>query len=115
MTDAIGQVVSTSPATAGRAGPAVRFSLPPDTAAFTGRGEELGVITAAVTGAAGAGGVVAVRAIDGMPGAGKTALAVHAAHVLAGRFPDRQLFIDLHAHTPGQDPITPADALAGLL
>src|SRR5215472_4138863 len=99
----------------GRAGPGVRFSLPPDTAAFTGRGEELAVITAAVTGAAEAGGVVAVRAIDGMPGAGKTALAVHVAHVLADRFPDRQLFIDLHAHTPGQDPMRPEDALAGLL
>ncbi len=98
----------------GRAGH-VRFSLPPDTAAFTGRGEELGAITAAVTGAAGGGGVVAVRAIDGMPGVGKTALAVHAAHALAGRFPDRQLFIDLHAHTPGQDPVRPEDALAGLL
>src|SRR5262249_5006035 len=32
----------------GRAGPQVRFSLPPDTAAFTGRGEELSAITAAV-------------------------------------------------------------------
>lgn len=55
----------------GRAGQ-VRFSLPPDTAAFTGRSEELGAITAALAGAAGAGGVVAVRAIDGMPGVGKT-------------------------------------------
>ncbi len=37
------------------------------------------------------------------------------AHLLADRFPDRQLFIDLHAHTPGQDPVAPQDALAGLL
>src|SRR5215472_3214233 len=50
-----------------------------------------------------------------MPGAGKTALAVHAAHALAGRFPDRRLFIDLHAHTPGRDPVAPEHALAGLL
>ncbi|HLX48156.1 MAG TPA: tetratricopeptide repeat protein [Streptosporangiaceae bacterium] len=103
---------------AGPAGPAaleVRSSLPPDAAAFTGRDTELAQVTAAVTDAAGAGGVVAVRAIDGMPGIGKTALAVHAAHVLADRFPDRQLFIDLHAHTPGRDPVRPQDALAGLL
>ena len=45
---------------------------------------------------------MAVLVIGGMPGVGKTALAVHVAHVLQGRFPDRQLFIDLHAHTPGR-------------
>jgi hypothetical protein len=93
----------------------VRYSLPPDTVAFTGRSEELDQITAAVAGAAGPGGVVMVGAIDGMPGVGKTALAVHVAHVLSGRFPDRQLFIDLHAHTPGREPLAAEDALAGLL
>ena len=104
--------------TAGRgrgAGEGVPFSLPPDTAGFTGRGRELGQITAAVTSAAGAGGVVAVRAISGMPGAGKTALAVHAAHLLREEFADRQLFVSLHAHTPGHEPVRPEDALAGLL
>jgi tetratricopeptide (TPR) repeat protein len=93
----------------------VRYSLPPDTAAFTGRGEELGQIAAAVSDMPGFGGVVAVRAIDGMPGTGKTALAVHAAHGLRGQFTDRQLFVDLHAHTPGREPVRPQDALAGLL
>ena len=97
------------------AAPEVRYSLPPDAAAFTGRGEELSRVTAAVAAAAGTGGVVAVRAIDGMPGAGKTALAVHAAHALREEFPDRQLFIDLHAHTPGREPVRPEDALAALL
>ena len=99
-----------------RPGPlAVRYSLPPDTAAFTGRDGELDRITAAVTGAVRAGGLVAIHAIDGMPGVGKTALAVHVAHLLQDRFPDRQLFIDLHGHTPGQDPVPPEVALAGLL
>jgi tetratricopeptide (TPR) repeat protein len=104
---------------AGKAGAVVagvRSSLPPDTAAFTGRNAELELITAAVAEAAGAGGgKVAIRVIDGMPGVGKTALAVHAAHLLAGEFPDRQLFADLHGHTPGREPVTPLDALAGLL
>jgi DNA-binding SARP family transcriptional activator len=93
----------------------IRYALPPDTAAFTGRQAELDRITAAVTKAAGTGGVVAIRAICGMPGVGKTALAVHAAHLIKDRFPDRQLFLSLHAHTPGQDPVTSAAALAGLL
>jgi hypothetical protein len=86
---------------------AVRYSLPPDTAAFTGRDDELGRITAAVTAAAASGGVVATHAIGGMPGVGKTALAVHAAHQLTDSFHDRQLFINLHGYTPGQDPISP--------
>src|SRR5215469_10563063 len=46
---------------------------------------------------------------------GKTAFAVHAAHRLAGGFPDGQFFLPLHAHTPGQRPVEPADALASLL
>jgi DNA-binding SARP family transcriptional activator len=94
---------------------AVRYSLPPDTAAFTGREDELTRITATAAQAAGPGGVIAIQAIGGMPGVGKTALAVRAAHLLAGRFPDRQLFVSLHGHTPGRDPVAPADALAGLL
>jgi tetratricopeptide (TPR) repeat protein len=95
--------------------PGVRYSLPPDVTAFTGRDEELDRITVSVTEGASAGGVVAIHAIDGMPGVGKTTLAVHAAHLLRHRFPDRQLFINLHGHTPGQDPLTPEAALAGLL
>ncbi len=93
-----------APAPAAPAPAAVRYSLPPDTAAFTGREEELARIAAPAALAAGPGGVIAIRAIGGMPGVGKTALAVHAAHLLAGRFPDRQLFVNLHAHTPGREP-----------
>jgi hypothetical protein len=90
-------------------------TLPADTAAFTGRDKELHEITAAVTAAAEAGRVVAIHALDGMPGVGKTALAVHVGHQLTDRFPDRQLFLDLHAHTPGRQPVTPEAALASLL
>lgn len=94
--------------------PATR-TLPADTVAFTGRGKELHDITAAVTAVAEAGRVVAIHAIDGMPGVGKTAIAVHVGHRLADRFPDRQLFLDPHAHTPDQEPMTPQAALASLL
>ena len=65
--------------------------------------------------AAGAGGVVGIHAIGGMAGVGKTAFAVHAAHRLARRFPAGQIFLPLHGHTPGQQPVDPADALASLL
>jgi DNA-binding SARP family transcriptional activator len=109
------------PATAGAGGVAVRYSLPPDTVAFTGRDGELDQIGAAladaVTGAAGPDGIAAagIRVIGGMPGIGKTALALHAAHRLRASFPDRQLFVDLRGHTSGQQPLAPAAALAGLL
>jgi tetratricopeptide (TPR) repeat protein len=59
--------------------------------------------------------VVGIHAIGGMAGVGKTAFAVHAAHRLAERFPAGQVFVPLHGHTPGQQPVDPADALASLL
>ena len=90
-------------------------ALPRDIAVFTGRGAELAQLLGAVSGVAAAGGVVGIHAIDGMAGIGKTTFAVHAAHRLAPGFPDGQFFLPLHAHTPGQRPVGPADALASLL
>ena len=87
-------------------------TLPRDVAAFTGRDTELEQLIAA---AAGAAGVVAIHTVDGMPGVGKTALVTRAAHLLADDFPDGQLFVDLHGHTPGQRPADPSEALAHLL
>ncbi len=88
--------------------------LPRDIAGFTGRQAELGQLMARWAEAAG-GGVVSVHAIGGMTGIGKTTFAVHAAHRLASSFPDGQFFLPLHAHTPGQRPVGPADALASLV
>jgi len=87
-------------------------ALPRDVASFTGRQRELKQLAEA---AAGPSGVVGIHAIGGMPGVGKTAFAVHAAHRLADMFPGGQIFLLLHGHTPGQQPVEPADALAGLL
>ena len=101
---------------AGNGAAAATRTLPRDIASFTGRAAELAQLAGAVTGAAAAGvGVVGIHAIGGMAGVGKTAFAVHAAHRLAGSFPDGQFFLPLHAHTPGQRPVDPADALASLL
>jgi tetratricopeptide (TPR) repeat protein/transcriptional regulator with XRE-family HTH domain len=106
----------------GRAGPEVEAgtggaaaatrTLPRDIASFTGRQQELQELVKA---AAGSGGVVGIHAIGGMAGIGKTAFAVHAAHQLAPRFPAGQIFLPLHGHTPGQQPVDPGDALASLL
>jgi tetratricopeptide (TPR) repeat protein/transcriptional regulator with XRE-family HTH domain len=87
-------------------------TLPHDIASFTGRRRELQEL---VDAAAGAGRVVSIHAIGGMAGIGKTAFAVHAAHLLADRFPAGQIFLPLHGHTPGQQPVDPLDALASLL
>ena len=87
-------------------------TLPRDVDSFTGREPELARLLAGVAGGRPQAGI---RAIDGMAGVGKTTLAVHAAHRLAPSFPDGQFFLPLHAHTPGQRPVDPADALASLL
>lgn len=55
-----------------------------------------------------------VHLIDGMAGSGKTTLAVHLATRLADRYPDAQLFIDLHGHSE-RTPLTPVAAVATLL
>jgi tetratricopeptide (TPR) repeat protein/transcriptional regulator with XRE-family HTH domain len=90
-------------------------ALPRDTAAFTGRHAELAQLLGAIDRLSADGGVVGIHAIDGMAGIGKTTFAVHAAHRLAPGFPDGQFFLPLHAHTGGQRPVDPADALASLL
>jgi hypothetical protein len=106
------------PAMAGSAG---EFGPPPcalprDVAAFTGRARELKQLVAAISRNRGKKGeLISVHAVNGMAGIGKTAFAVRAAHQLADRFPDGQIFLRLHAHTPGQPPVDPADALGTLL
>ena len=89
-------------------------TLPRDIGGFTGRERELAGLEKSLAKVVG-GGLVGIYAIDGMAGIGKTTFAVHAAHRLAGRFPDGQFFLPLHAHTAGQSPVDPADALASLL
>jgi hypothetical protein len=90
-------------------------TLPRDIASFTGREGEFRQLADLVADATSTGGVVGICAIGGMAGIGKTAFAVHAAHRLAGQFRDGQIFLSLHGHTPGQQPVDPADALASLL
>ncbi|MEU9740433.1 BTAD domain-containing putative transcriptional regulator [Micromonospora chersina] len=85
--------------------------LPADHPYFAGR---RGVVAAAEELLAGDRKPTAL-AIDGMPGVGKTTLAVHLAHRLAGRYPDGQLHADLRGFDPGGTPMPPAEALRGFL
>jgi DNA-binding SARP family transcriptional activator len=92
---------------------ATRSFLPYDTAHFTGRADELRSFT--TTSCPTTETALGIVAIDGMPGVGKTTLAVRLAHQLAYRYPEGHLFIDLHGNTHGQSPLDPDAALERLL
>ncbi len=95
--------------------PVTPAQLPADVAAFTGRADELTCLDRLLADDPGASSAAArVAAIDGPPGVGKTALALHWAHRAADRFPDGQLYVNLHGYDPDL-PLDPADALAGFL
>lgn len=84
--------------------------LPMDIAEFTGREAELRALCAP-----GPHSTVVISAIEGMAGVGKTKLAVRAAHRLAERYPDVQLWADLHGFDPDELPSDPAAVLEGFL
>jgi len=99
--------------------------LPAPVHRFAGRREELAALTALLDQAgldqagldqarAGAPAVV-ISAIGGMAGIGKTALAVHWAHGVAGRFPDGQLYVNLRGFHPSGRPVPPEEAIRGFL
>ncbi|WP_346342117.1 BTAD domain-containing putative transcriptional regulator [Streptomyces sp. SID2563] len=88
----------------------------PQQPSLVGRQQELRALTSMITERPAQGGtVITVEAVSGMAGVGKTALAVATAHLLAGTYPDGQLYIDLRGHSPAQEPLTARAALATLL
>lgn len=93
--------------------PVVPRQLPAAPALFTGRALELAELDRALSTNGQA--TVVISAIGGAGGIGKTWLALTWAHRNLHRFPDGQLFVDLHGFSPTGRPTDPADALRGFL
>ncbi|MEV0262110.1 NB-ARC domain-containing protein [Streptomyces sp. NPDC050617] len=87
--------------------------LPPDPPVLVGRDRELASLD--LLRPLAPPGPSPIAALDGPGGVGKSALAVHAAHLLADRFPDGQLYADLRGADCGLSPLAPATVLARFL
>src|SRR5262245_42258542 len=84
-------------------------TLPPAPAQFVGRSAELGMLTGEN------GDIPPISVIEGMPGVGKTALAVHAARLVSGQYPDGVFYLNFHSHDPGRPSLDAAEALRRVL
>jgi len=84
-------------------------TLPAEATDFVGREDELRLLSEEH------GSVPWMGIIEGMPGVGKTTLAVHAARQVSDQYPDGTLYLDLHSHDPASHPLEPAEALHELL
>jgi DNA-binding SARP family transcriptional activator/tetratricopeptide (TPR) repeat protein len=89
--------------------------LPASLPRFAGRTAELKALDELVSQAADGDGRGAVWVLAGPAGVGKTTLAVHWAHRVAGQFPDGQLYVNLRGFAPEGRLVAPAEALRGLL
>ncbi|WP_416967916.1 ATP-binding protein [Streptomyces sp. 4F14] len=83
--------------------------LPPAHLLFTGRAEQLARLDAVLD------NDLAISAIIGTAGVGKTALAVHWAHSVADRFPDGRLYVNLRGFHPTAAAVTTEEAVRGFL
>jgi DNA-binding SARP family transcriptional activator/tetratricopeptide (TPR) repeat protein len=121
MADSALMRVPRAQAGAGLAGPAaepeaaVPRQLPPGVRHFTGRRHELAALAGLLTEAGERGGAMVISAIDGTAGIGKTTLAVHWAHLVADRFPDGQLYVNLRGFDPSGTPVRPATVVRDFL
>ncbi|MFF7457962.1 tetratricopeptide repeat protein [Kitasatospora sp. NPDC008115] len=101
-----------------RPSPAQRSGGPPTAAAgrrLIGRRDDLRRLLGGAEEAVEQGGVVTVSAILGMAGVGKTTLALHAAHLMRGRFPEGYVHLNLGAHAVNRRPLAPQAVATALL
>ncbi len=89
--------------------------LPAAVPYFVGRVDELKALAGLLDQPGTSGGSVTIAVISGTAGVGKTALAVHWAHLVAAQFTDGQLYVNLRGFDPSRTPVTPADAIRRLL
>ncbi|XVV15023.1 AfsR/SARP family transcriptional regulator [Actinoplanes sp. CA-131856] len=92
--------------------PVAPAQLPPDLNVFTGRRPELARLGALLDTERSGPMIVTV---DGMPGVGKSTLAVHWAHQVAARFPDGQIYLNLRGFGAHSLPMTADEAVRTLL
>ncbi|WP_052685093.1 ATP-binding protein [Lentzea aerocolonigenes] len=92
----------------------VPHELPPDVHAFTDRVEQLAEMDLLLGSAEESPAAMVISAVSGTAGVGKTAFATHWAHRVSARFPDGQLYLNLHGYGP-ERPVSPGEALASLL
>ncbi|MEV1167643.1 BTAD domain-containing putative transcriptional regulator [Nonomuraea sp. NPDC049784] len=83
--------------------------LPADVADFTGRQALVGELTGLLH----QGTSLVISSVSGIGGVGKTALAVHVAHLVRDRYPDGQLYVDLRGAEAA--PLAPEAVLAAFL
>jgi DNA-binding SARP family transcriptional activator/tetratricopeptide (TPR) repeat protein len=110
-----------APSWPGRPTPVPR-ELPADVDTFIGRTVELAELDRLLTASrprreadgGAASSAMAISAVAGSAGIGKTTLAVHWGHRVRDAFPDGQLYVNLRGYDPGE-PMTVGEALARLL
>jgi tetratricopeptide (TPR) repeat protein len=90
--------------------PSPLHQLPADIADFAGRDAQMEKLLEVLSAP---GGHVAISAIDGMGGVGKTALVVHVAHRLTARYPDGQIVVDMAGTSAA--PLSPAQGLTRVI
>ncbi|MFF5534128.1 BTAD domain-containing putative transcriptional regulator [Streptomyces cinerochromogenes] len=103
-----------APVTEPSAAPVRPAQLPATVPDFTGRSSFVSELTEVLSSASEAEGrVMAVSALAGIGGVGKTTLAVHVAHRARSAFPDGQLYVDLQG--AGPRPAEPETVLGSFL